>query len=286
MDKWTIEHEKSPFYDLEGFKLGKDRLRSIELSELGDVLGKSLLHLQCHFGMDTLAWARRGAVVTGIDLSEKSISLARSLSQELKIPAQFHCSDIYQLPQNLSEKFDIVFTSYGVLHWLRDLKQWGEIIAHFLKPNGIFYIVEDHPSFRMFTTEDDTKIRLANPYFFLETDENGLFTFRTIVPARYEPRPRHIHFKVKKDGQTVLTSQFYFVGDVSAEQFGAAGKKLLLDLADMQDTNGNAVKLTSKDIVVEVGTGGDMTLTPSQMEGPYYPVVDVPSFDNDLVNVQ
>jgi len=58
---------------------------------------------------------------------------------------------------------------YGVLHWLRDLKQWGEIIAQFLKPNGIFYIVEDHPSFRMFTTEDGTKIQLANPYFFSET---------------------------------------------------------------------------------------------------------------------
>jgi len=170
-DQWTIEHEESPFYDVEGFKLGKDRLRSIELSELGDVSGKSLLHLQCHFGLDTLAWARRGAMVTGIDLSEKSITLARSLSQELKIPAQFHCSDIYQLTQNLSGDFDIVFTSYGVLHWLRDLKQWGKIIAHFLKPNGIFYIVEDHPSFRMFTTKDETKIHLANSYFFSETPE-------------------------------------------------------------------------------------------------------------------
>ncbi|HSM71408.1 MAG TPA: class I SAM-dependent methyltransferase [Anaerolineales bacterium] len=110
-DRWTDEHEKSPFYDLDGFKAGKDRLRSIELSELGDVSGKSLLHLQCHFGMDTLAWARRGAVVTGADLSEKSIALAKSLSEELNIPAKFVCSDIYQLPENLSGEFDIVFTS-------------------------------------------------------------------------------------------------------------------------------------------------------------------------------
>ncbi|MGD8405091.1 MAG: class I SAM-dependent methyltransferase [Anaerolineales bacterium] len=175
-DQWTLEHEESPFYDLKGFKSGKDRLRSIELSELGDVSGKSLLHLQCHFGMDTLAWARRGATVTGIDLSKKSIALARSLSRELKLPAQFHCSDIYQLTQSLSGDFDIVFTSYGVLHWLRDLKQWGEIIAHFLKPNGIFYIVEDHPSFRMFTTEADTKIQLANPYFFSEIPERVKMT--------------------------------------------------------------------------------------------------------------
>src|SRR5512145_2143272 len=100
-DQWTVEHEKSPFYDLAGFKAGKDRLRSIELSELGEVSGKSLLHLQCHFGMDTLAWARRGARVTGVDLSEKSIALARSLSQELNIPAVFVCSDIYQLPDLL-----------------------------------------------------------------------------------------------------------------------------------------------------------------------------------------
>jgi SAM-dependent methyltransferase len=170
-DQWTGEHEKSPFYDLAGFRDGKDRLRSIELSELGDVTGKSLLHLQCHFGMDTLAWARRGAAVIGVDLSEKSIALARSLSQELDIPAQFVCSDIYQLPQILSGVFDIVFTSYGVLHWLRDLTQWGQIIAHFLKPDGIFYIVEDHPTFRMFTTADGVKMKLANPYFFSETPE-------------------------------------------------------------------------------------------------------------------
>lgn len=170
-DQWTIEHEKSPFYDLAGFRSGKDRLRSIELSELGDVAGKSLLHLQCHFGMDTLAWARRGAVVTGVDLSEKSIALARSLSEELNIPSQFYCSDIYQLPDILSEDFDIVFTSYGVLHWLQDLQQWGKIIANFLKTNGIFYIVEDHPTFRMFTTERESEIKLANPYFFSDLPE-------------------------------------------------------------------------------------------------------------------
>lgn len=170
-DHWTDEHKISPFYDLSGFKAGKDRLRSIELSELGDVSGKSLLHLQCHFGMDTLAWARRGAQVTGVDFSEKAIALARLLSQELDIPATFCHSDIYQLPDNLSGKFDIVFTSYGVLHWLRHLKPWGQIISHFLKPNGNFYMVEDHPTFRMFTTQAKTEMVLANPYFFSEAPD-------------------------------------------------------------------------------------------------------------------
>ncbi|MCB0198720.1 MAG: class I SAM-dependent methyltransferase [Anaerolineae bacterium] len=167
-DQWTTEHEQSPFYDVDGFRAGKDRLRSIELAELGNVAGKSLLHLQCHFGMDTLAWARRGASATGVDLSEKSIELARTLSRELAIPADFVCCDIYDLPRRLDGTFDIVFTSYGVLHWLRDLKPWGRIIAHFLKPGGIFYIVEDHPAFRMFTTGEGATIELANPYFFSE----------------------------------------------------------------------------------------------------------------------
>src|SRR4030095_5860374 len=108
-DYWTIEHEKSPFYDVAGFKAGKERLHSIELKELGDVAGKSLLHLQCHFGLDTLAWSKHGAIVTGVDFSEKSIALARSLSRELNLPAQFVCSEIYQLPDKLSGEFDIVF---------------------------------------------------------------------------------------------------------------------------------------------------------------------------------
>lgn len=169
-DQWTGEHEKSPFYDLAGFKAGKDRLRSIELEELGQVDGKTLLHLQCHFGLDTLAWARRGALVTGVDFSEKSIALARSLSQELNIPARFYYAEINRLPDFLSGEFDIVFTSYGVLHWLNDLRRWGEVIAHFLKPGGIFYIVEDHPSMRIFVAAE-TELKVASPYFFSDTPD-------------------------------------------------------------------------------------------------------------------
>ncbi|MCI0397179.1 MAG: class I SAM-dependent methyltransferase [Chloroflexi bacterium] len=170
-DEWTTEHEQSPFYDVPAFKAGKDRLRSIELEELGDVRGKRLLHLQCHFGMDTLAWARRGAIATGVDFSERSIALARSLSQELNIPADFICSDVENLPAVLFGEFDIVFTSYGVLHWLRDLKQWAEIIAHFLAPGGIFYIVEDHPFMRILGAGSETELKLANPYFFPGPDK-------------------------------------------------------------------------------------------------------------------
>ena len=165
-DHLTIEHENSAFYDLAGFRAGKDRLRSIELAELGNVAGKTLLHLQCHFGLDTLAWARRGASVTGVDFSQNAITLARSLSQELNIPAQFYCSDIYELPGVLSGEFDIVFTSYGVLHGLPDLRRWGEIIAHYLKPGGIFYIVEDHPFFRVFRARPEGEFKAERSYFF------------------------------------------------------------------------------------------------------------------------
>jgi len=167
-DQLTIEHEKSAFYDLAGFRAGKDRLRSIELAELGDVAGKTLLHLQCHFGLDTLAWARRGAIVTGVDFSQNAITLAQSLSQELNIPAQFYCSDIYELPGILSGEFDIVFTSYGVLHGLPDLRRWGEIIARYLKPGGIFYIVEDHPFFRVFRAKPEGEFKAERSYFFAE----------------------------------------------------------------------------------------------------------------------
>lgn len=167
-NEWTAEHERSAFYDLEGFRAGKERLKSIELAEVGDVRGKSLLHLQCHFGLDTLAWARHGANVTGVDLSTDSIALARGLSKELNIPAAFVCSDILTLPETLQGQFDIVFTSYGILHWLRDLNRWGQVIEHFLKPGGFFYIVEDHPFMRVFSSDPERGIIPDNPYFFTE----------------------------------------------------------------------------------------------------------------------
>jgi 2-polyprenyl-3-methyl-5-hydroxy-6-metoxy-1,4-benzoquinol methylase len=104
-DAWTPLHETSDFYDLSAFKVGKSSLRPIERTELTDVSGRSLLHLQCHFGLDTLSWARKGAIVTGVDFSERSIALAQSLSTELHIPATFVCSAIEHLPQRLSVQF-------------------------------------------------------------------------------------------------------------------------------------------------------------------------------------
>jgi len=164
-NNWTALHAHSAYYDVEGFKAGKSTLTPIELDEIGDVSGKSLLHLQCHFGLDTLSWARRGAHVTGVDFSDRAIELARSLAAELGIAARFVHSDIYDLPAKLRGGFDLVYTSYGVLYWLPDLRRWAEVIAHFLKPGGVFYIVEHHPFAAVFDSTDITQLQVAYPYF-------------------------------------------------------------------------------------------------------------------------
>ena len=168
-NEWTDIHEKSEMYDLEGFRSGKRRLHALEIEEVGDVYGKSLLHLQCHFGLDTLSWADRGAEVTGVDFSEKAITLARSLSDELNIPATFVFANVLELPNHLEGKFDIVFTSFGAIYWLPDLNTWAKVIAHFLKPGGVFYIAEFHPFGYQF--DDDpgkTDLAVRYPYFHHE----------------------------------------------------------------------------------------------------------------------
>jgi len=182
-NEWTPIHEKSKSYDVDSFKSGRCTLHSTELEELGDVSGKSLLHLQCHFGMDTMSWAKLGAKVTGVDFSDKAITLAKSLSKELNIEANFICSNIYDLSKVLtdpldpnSDKFDIVFTSYGVLCWLPDIKGWAKIIAHFLKPRGTFYIIEAHPFTNVFENESyTTELKFDHSYFY------------SPQPTRYEP---------------------------------------------------------------------------------------------------
>ena len=144
-NKRTGVHKNSAFYDVASFKAGKTSLNKIELEEVGNVKGKSLLHLQCHFGLDTLSWAREGANVTGIDLSNEAIDYAQQLSAELNLPAEFICCNVYDLQKHLNGLFDIVFTSYGVIGWLPDLDKWASIISHYLKPGGTFYMAEFHP---------------------------------------------------------------------------------------------------------------------------------------------
>jgi SAM-dependent methyltransferase len=165
-NEWTPIHAASEFYDVDGFKAGKTSLNPLEIGELGDVAGKTLLHLQCHFGLDSLSWRRLGAEVTGVDFSDQAIALARAISQEIGVDADFVCSDIDELPQVLSGAFDIVYTSYGVLTWLPDLANWAAVIAHFLKPGGTFYMVEFHPFAKVFDdSEAASSVSVRYPYF-------------------------------------------------------------------------------------------------------------------------
>ena len=164
-DELVAIHASSEFYNLQAFKAGASTLQSIETTEIQDVQGKHLLHLQCHFGLDTLSWARLGAKVVGVDFSEKAIELAGSLAEAIDIPARFICSDVYDLPTKLSRRFDIVFTSYGVLTWLPDLRSWAKVLAWFLKPKGFVYIVDDHPYASMLEEADDGTVFPSHSYF-------------------------------------------------------------------------------------------------------------------------
>ncbi len=149
-NKKVAVHAKSDFYQLEAFKKGGSSLHKYELQVLGDVQGKSLLHLQCHFGQDTLSFARMGAQCTGIDLSDEGIALAKQLATELELDANFVCCNVLDVSKHINDTFDIIFTSYGTIGWLPDLKPWATMIAERLAPNGVFYIAEFHPIAWMF----------------------------------------------------------------------------------------------------------------------------------------
>ncbi len=144
-DRRTEIHAKSDFYDIAGFRKGKSSLNSIELDLLGDIAGKKILHLQCHFGLDTMSMSRMGGNVTGLDLSSTSIGTATQLAAELELDTKFIQGNVYDTPKLIDEKFDIVFTSYGALIWLPDLHKWWEVVNGMLRPGGQCIIAEFHP---------------------------------------------------------------------------------------------------------------------------------------------
>lgn len=174
----TDAHIASDFYDVAGFIKGNNSLCDIELKLLGDVKGKSILHLQCHFGQDTISLQRLGAQATGVDLSDKAIASAVELAKKTNANTRFICADIYDLPNHLNEQFDIVFTSYGTIGWLPDLDKWAKVIAKYLKPNGLFIFAEFHPVVWMF---DDHFKEVGYNYFntgpIVET-ESGTYADR------------------------------------------------------------------------------------------------------------
>lgn len=174
-ESWNVRtqiHVDSDFYDNESFIEGKNSLNSIELDLFGDVSNKKILHLQCHFGQDSISLSRMGAKVTGIDLSNEAIETAQQLAIKTNQSTRFVNSDVYDLPNHLNEKFDVVFTSYGTIGWLPDLDKWANVIQHFLKPGGEFIFAEFHPVVWMF---DDDFSKVGYNYFndgpIVETQE-------------------------------------------------------------------------------------------------------------------
>jgi 2-polyprenyl-3-methyl-5-hydroxy-6-metoxy-1,4-benzoquinol methylase len=171
-------HVDSEFYGMKEFLDGKNSLKEIELELLGDVKGKSILHLQCHFGQDSLSLARMEATVTGVDLSDAAIQKAIEINAQIGTNAEFICCDVYSLKDHLDKKFDIVFTSYGTIGWLPDLDKWANIVSHSLKPGGEFVFAEFHPVVWMF---DDHFKEVAYSYFNVETiitESQGTYTDR------------------------------------------------------------------------------------------------------------
>ena len=160
-------HVASEGYDLQGFLRGEKSLYAVELEEVGDVRGKSLLHLQCHFGMDTLNWARLGAKVTGLDFSGPAVEQARALAEQIGIEdATFVQSNVYAARDVLHEHFDIIYTGIGALCWLHDIREWARIVADLLKPGGFVYVYEGHPMlWAMDTERSDGQLVATEAYF-------------------------------------------------------------------------------------------------------------------------
>jgi SAM-dependent methyltransferase len=150
-------HVRSEFYDVEGFLAGGESLPPFAPEEVGGVAGKRLLHLQCHFGLETLSWARRGASVAGLDFSAPAIEAANRLASETGLDGRFVAADLYDAVAALGgERFDIVYTGLGALNWLPDLRRWAEVVRSLLADRGSLYLAEFHPFTDVFADSDLT----------------------------------------------------------------------------------------------------------------------------------
>ncbi len=170
-DSLVDSHVHSEFYDVRGFLQGTDLLSALEGDTLGDVAGKSLLHLMCHFGLDTLALARRGARVTGLDFSPEAVRVASALAEREGLDATFVCADVVDAAAALNgQTFDVVFSSWGVTVWLADLAAWATSVAQCLRPGGRFHLLEVHPiAWTLLDPEDADRV-CNGPVQDYETD--------------------------------------------------------------------------------------------------------------------
>ncbi len=169
-DERVTTHVGSAFYGVDAFLAGDCPLKPADLDLMGDVAGLRLAHLQCHFGLDTLGWARRGAEATGLDFSPEAVAAARTLAARAELEARFECADVYDAVNALGETYDRVVTGVGALVWLPDIRTWAQVVSALLKPGGVLVVREMHP---MLYTIDDTRTDgvLAVRYPYFETAE-------------------------------------------------------------------------------------------------------------------
>lgn len=178
-------HVAAELYDVPSFRRGRITLPQLEVQEVGPVEGRTLLHLQCHFGLDTMSWARLGASVTGLDFSSEAVRTARELASEVSVEAEFVEANVFDAPEALGgRQFDIVYTAAGVLGWLPDMERWACAAAACVRPGGVFYIREFHHMAWIFDdAEGVDELRVAYPYWTapLEFDEPG--SYATSAPT-------------------------------------------------------------------------------------------------------
>lgn len=149
-DKKTPVHVASALYNVDEVKKGGTSLNKIEIDDLGNVKNKRILHLQCHFGLDSISLTKMGAEVLGVDFSTKAIEQARKFAEDLNVSTRFLVANIYEVSKIVKEKFDIVFCSYGSICWLPDLDKWANVISKMMAKDAFFYIVDFHPLLHTF----------------------------------------------------------------------------------------------------------------------------------------
>jgi SAM-dependent methyltransferase len=137
---------RTGFYAIDRVKAGDNSFSGFVDAELGDVAGKRLVHLQCHFGLDSVRLARRDAIATGLDFSTAAIAAGRALAAELSVPLHFVEGNVYDAPALLEAQYDIPFVTWGSIIWLPDIRRWAKVVTELLVPGGWLYLAEGHPS--------------------------------------------------------------------------------------------------------------------------------------------
>ncbi len=177
--------DRSGFYAVERFLAGEKSLHAIENGELGAVAGKRIIHLQCHFGLDTLALAHQGAIVTGLDFSPAAIDEARRLAAAKGLSAQFVCADVYDAREAVAGYFDIAYVTWGTICWLPDLASWAQTVAALLEPGGFLYFADAHPNMLILEERDG---RLVHEYA-IDTPADHPLVFDEAQTYNDDPTP-------------------------------------------------------------------------------------------------